>query len=72
MSNLTTLTIVVPLVWHFPNLSISDNLLRLLEYFMDGLPSDNGAFGFFKPLLWAAAGDTSLNVRFLLNWLLRK
>ena len=38
---------------------------------MDGLPTDNGAFGFFKPLLWAAAGDTSLNVRFLLNWLLR-
>ena len=39
---------------------------------MDGLPSDNGAFGFFKPLLWAAAGDTSLNACFLLNWLLRK
>ena len=46
-------------------LSISDNLIRLLEYFMDGLPRDNGALGFFKPLLWAAAGDTSLNVRFL-------
>ena len=39
---------------------------------MDGLPSDNGAFGFFKPLLWEAAGDISLNGRFLLNWLLRK
>ena len=39
---------------------------------MDGLPSDNGAFGFFKPLLGAAAGDISLNVRFLLNWLFRK
>ena len=39
---------------------------------MDGLPSDNGAFGFFKPLLGAAAGDISLNVCFLLNWLLCK
>ena len=39
---------------------------------MDGLPSDNGAFGFFKPLLGAAAGDISLDVRFPLNWLLRK
>ena len=29
-------------------------------------------FRFLKPLLWAAAGDTSLNVRFVLNWLLRK
>ena len=74
MSNLTTLTIVVLLVWHFPNLSISDNLTRkgFWKYFMDGLPSDNGAFGFFKPLLGAAAGDISLNVCFLLNWLLRK
>ena len=71
MSNLTTLIIVVSLVWHFPNLSISDKE-RLLEYFLDGLPSDDGAFGFLKPLLWAAAGDISLNVRFLLNWLLRK
>ena len=57
MSNLTTLTIDVLLVWHFPSLSISDKE-RLLEYFMDGLPSDNGAFGFLNPLLWAAAGDT--------------
>ena len=45
---------------------------RLVEYCMDGLPSDNGAFGFFKPLLWAAAGDTLLNVHFLFNWLLPK
>ena len=29
---------------------------------MDGLPSDNGAFDFFKPLLWAAAGDTSVEL----------
>ena len=43
MSNLTTLTIVVLLVWHFPNISISDKE-RLLEYFMDGLPPDNGAY----------------------------
>ena len=28
MSNLTTLTTVVLLVWHFPNFSISDNLIR--------------------------------------------
>ena len=70
MSNLATLTIVVSLVWHFPNLSISDKE-RLLEYFLDGLLSDDGAFGFLKPLLWAA-GNTSLNTRFLLNWLLRK
>ena len=28
MSNLTTLTIVILLVWHFPNISISDNLIR--------------------------------------------
>ena len=72
MSNLTTLTIDVLLVWHFPNLSISGKE-RLLEYFMDGLPSDNGAFGFLKPLLWAAAGDTSwwscqeLNVLFVIK-----
>ena len=39
---------------------------------MDGFPSDNGAFGFFKPLLWAAAGDTSLNACFVLKWLLQK
>ena len=51
-------------------LSISDTE-GLSEYFVDGLPSDDGAFGFLKPLLWAAAGDTSLNARFLLNWLLR-
>ena len=38
---------------------------------MDGLPSDNGAFGFFKPLLGAAAGDISLNVCFLLNFVSR-
>ena len=42
MSNLITLTIVVSLVWHFPNLSISDKE-RLLEYVLDGLPSDDGA-----------------------------
>ena len=39
---------------------------------MDGLPSGNGAFGFLKPLLWAAAGDTSwscqgLNVLFVIK-----
>ena len=28
MSNLTTLTIVILLVWHFPNLSISDDLIK--------------------------------------------
>ena len=71
MSNLTTLTIDVLLVWHLTNLSISDKK-RLLEYFMDGLPSDNGAFGFLKPLLWAAAGDTcwscqELNVLFVIK-----
>ena len=71
MSKKTTLTIVVSLVWHFPNLSISDKE-RLLEYFLNGLPSDDGAFSFFKTLPWAAAGGTSLNSYFLLNWLLSK
>ena len=68
---MSKLDIVVLLVWHFPNLSIFDKE-RLLEYFIDGLPSDDGTFGFLNSLLWAAAGDTSLNVHFLLNWLLCK
>ena len=71
MSNLTTLTIVVSLIWHFPNLSISDKE-RLLGYVLDGLTSDNGAFGFLKPSLWVSAGDISLNAHFLLNRLFCK
>ena len=56
MSNLKTLTTVILLVWHFPDLSISDKK-RLLGYVLDGLPSDDEAFGFLKPLLWAAGGE---------------